>query len=447
MGEALDRAYECLTIPEVWEYFGLGPDVPAGDGMYLSPFRKEKTPSFSISMDGKRAKDFGGEGYNVAKFAKVANQYTQRFGRDGELAAALISLAGLEDFDRQNREAFQNRCRPAGFAAVASVENQKMPSVRAPTPQEIELHLAEKRERERRLKELPYKRRDDAFKLPLRGELIEPWPGFVAERFSSGSESKDMVKRVASARGWPTGWVEWLAWAEKMSYCPLPWSESRYVAFKVECPVYAGMGKWRELRPVGYHQRCYFAPRGGVEGRKSWVYVPNRPKSERTEFQKRLRRLDRTIAPLPFVLGELKAPRLVVIHEGQWDAASFYGACGLMDGWDLPIAVFGLRGVEGVRSFCEHWLGWLLKYSPAIWIFPDNDVSGSGAKLHRSWTPEGGQMEMPSFAERLERWLGYPPVVSVVDREKYGKDFNDFWKVAHPTPELMLKWMTRLKLL
>lgn len=93
MGEALDRAYECLTIPEVWAYFGLGPDVPDGDGMYLSPFRKEKTPSFSISMDGKRAKDFGGEGYNVAKFAKVANQLEKSGEKSGEKKVDTHQLA------------------------------------------------------------------------------------------------------------------------------------------------------------------------------------------------------------------------------------------------------------------------------------------------------------------------------------------------------------------
>lgn len=90
------------------------------------------------------------------------------------------------------------------------------------------------------------------------------------------------------------------------------------------------MNEYQRQRLVdcGYHQRFVTirkADDGTVLRGKHWVFVPYVPEAGkvRSEFQRSLLAGGRSVAPLPFVIGDLDNPRLVVIFEGQWDALSF----------------------------------------------------------------------------------------------------------------------------
>lgn len=86
------------------------------------------------------------------------------------------------------------------------------------------------------------------------------------------------------------------------------------------------MNEYQRQRLVdcGYHQRFVTirkADDGTVLRGKHWVFVPYVPEAGkvRSEFQRSLLAGGRSVAPLPFVIGDLDNPRLVVIFEGKWD--------------------------------------------------------------------------------------------------------------------------------
>ena len=56
----LRRAKEAVTIFQLWAAAGLPGVPPTQDDMVKSPFRDEKTGSFSITKRGKVWRDFGG---------------------------------------------------------------------------------------------------------------------------------------------------------------------------------------------------------------------------------------------------------------------------------------------------------------------------------------------------------------------------------------------------
>lgn len=79
---------ERLLIPEVWQKLGLQ-GKPAAT--CRSPFREDKNPSFSISKDGKRWKDYGtGQNGDVIDFIAMARQITT-----GEALKVFLELAGV----------------------------------------------------------------------------------------------------------------------------------------------------------------------------------------------------------------------------------------------------------------------------------------------------------------------------------------------------------------
>lgn len=79
---------ERLLIPEVWQKLGLAGQPAA---TCRSPFREDKNPSFSISKDGKRWKDYGtGQGGDVIDFIAMARQIST-----GEALKVFLDLAGV----------------------------------------------------------------------------------------------------------------------------------------------------------------------------------------------------------------------------------------------------------------------------------------------------------------------------------------------------------------
>ncbi|MDQ8193382.1 CHC2 zinc finger domain-containing protein [Coraliomargarita sp. SDUM461004] len=67
----LDQIKAAVTIPDAWRKLGL-PGEPR-PGCIRSPFREDRKPSFSISSDGKRFKDFAtGESGDVLDFVMEA---------------------------------------------------------------------------------------------------------------------------------------------------------------------------------------------------------------------------------------------------------------------------------------------------------------------------------------------------------------------------------------
>lgn len=79
---------ERLLIPEVWQKLGLQGQPAA---TCRSPFREDKNPSFSISKDGKRWKDYGtGQNGDVIDFIAMARQIST-----GEALKVFLELAGV----------------------------------------------------------------------------------------------------------------------------------------------------------------------------------------------------------------------------------------------------------------------------------------------------------------------------------------------------------------
>ncbi len=73
--EAKDR----LTIPTLWRIMSLPSDPPARDGVYCSPFREERNPSFSIFANGTRFKDHAtGESGDAITFYAMARGIENR---------------------------------------------------------------------------------------------------------------------------------------------------------------------------------------------------------------------------------------------------------------------------------------------------------------------------------------------------------------------------------
>lgn len=73
--EAKDR----LPIPTLWRILNLVGDPPAKDGVYRSPFREERNPSFSIFANGTRFKDHAtGESGDAITFYAMARGIENR---------------------------------------------------------------------------------------------------------------------------------------------------------------------------------------------------------------------------------------------------------------------------------------------------------------------------------------------------------------------------------
>lgn len=153
------------------------------------------------------------------------------------------------------------------------------------------------------------------------------------------------------------------------------------------------------------------------------------------------------VPPMPFVLGDIVAPKVIVLLEGQWDAISFYGACGLFEeSTSLSgIAVFGIRGAQGTDAFLGHWAHWLDRVKPRAWLIADNDAAG---KTWREPPPaESGMPRPPGLAERLTAAGCRSTLVSWLKPGSWGKDFNDYYRVKKPSAEAMATWLRNVGLL
>jgi len=384
----LPEALARLTLFDVAKACGIEIKV----GVQRSPFREDRKESFSVMRNRTGWKDHAsGDGGSIWHFAKRC----MPAAADGDIARFLIGLAGLD------QEA------PAGAP--------RPPMAKRPEP-----------------------RKERAF------VHADKWSDLVYRRWMDGvgSIAGAEVKRLAERRGWQESWVWNLRWLQKLSYPILPWCEPsesharRAWAFRVErLRLVEDGGLYAE--PVGYHQPFEMWDKELRKARKSYIYVPYEPAPEKqkTNFQRFLRG---TVPPYPFFLGSRK-PRLLVVFEGQWDAATFF-FCALSEHGDslrdpayvggLPWAVVGLRGVQSVEAALEVLGPYLRSANPDVWIWPDNDAAGSALLAN----VEG---KAPCFRDRVRVATWGKVVVSKVPRVecapgRFAKDFNDMHQYVAP---------------
>lgn len=447
LNDDLKRAIDVLTIFRVWAAAHRDGAVleaaPASDrdDQYKSPFREDgKTGSFSICHQGRGFKDFGGDGKKGGIW-----QFAQMCWPNKEpkvLAVDLIELSGI------------STTQPPKAAAPGS----------APAPIDPSIERAAKAiDRSARVRAAEAAVYEDREKL-LRAPSVKPspaWPARVREHFLEGiqhmRDERDRVAHLAKSRGWPEAWVFELMELEQVSY---PWERwaragekyaARQAAFAVHAPRFKMAAT--SLDAVGYHQRFYQPAGQGKPESKGWLYVPSLPKNgPRSPLEEQLVAYGETLGieknerralvpPLPFVLGDVQKPKTIVLLEGQWDAISFFGACGFFhdttpaDG----IAVFGIRGAQGTDAFLGHWALWLERVKPRVWVIADNDAAGGAWR--EAPPAEPGLPRPPSLSERLVAAGCRAPLVTWLKPGTWGKDFNDYFKAATPGPEKMFKWM------
>ena len=353
------------------------------DGLKLganrSPFREDRKPSFAVIAGGHGFIDYAsGDKGGCWKFVQLARPEWSK----GDVANFIIGLSGLEPGER------------------------KRPGKRA---------LAEAR-RARRLRAFEDAR---AGWVPRPVEPTPVWADALRDRFLEGVDfltddaaSAEEALKLALWRGWPARWVEELAMMGKLGFPWEPWARGhRRAAFLVERPEKEGSAV---LVPCGYHQR-YF---NFNEGKDYWDWR-FRPSEALDGVSCR---------PYPFVLGDLTDPAVVVIHEGQWDAATWWGAAGLFDGADLgeSVVCFGLRGARSIDLFLSVYGAWLAEVRPRVWLI--NDADEAGREFHSPVTDKAGRVT-PSFSDRLYK-LGCERVVNSEFNWPGIKDFNDAYRAA-----------------
>lgn len=448
------RAIARLTIFQLWREANL-PAAPAKDGMYKSPFREERSASFSVLGGGKGFKDFGsGAKGGVIDFAGLAFPNKTK----DEIRDLIIDLAGTRSLPAPVVP-FEPGVKPAA-PAVAVIDPRVLRAAKT-----IERN-AQLRDAERAI----YDDREQQLEVYVSDKKadVPAWPAFVAERYQEGVDNLagDRKRQAALAedRGWPLFWVEELLPLGLLSYPWERWTEAgqkyarRQKAFRVDFPVVNLVGGISvELRPVGYHQRFFIPARGDQEQRKGWLFIPGFPKDvSRSDFETRivqcgiergLQPPDEThkgegfIPPLPFVMGDIEHARTIVLLEGQWDAITFFGACGWFNDTATPdgVAVFGIRGAQGMDVFIGYWQTWLRERRPLAWVIADNDDAGRGWR--EAPAAEDGMLRPPSLAEKLAAAGCRRVLVSWLEGGRWGKDFNDFYRAAKPGPAAMFKWM------
>ncbi len=132
---------ERLLIPEVWQRLRLEGQPGAS---CRSPFRPDKNPSFSISKDGRRWKDFAtGAGGDVIDFIATARQIST-----GEALKVFLELAGVP-------VAVKSRSPQAAASAQSATFKEKATALLPPLPAEhpdgIRVPLQSGREEDRLL--------------------------------------------------------------------------------------------------------------------------------------------------------------------------------------------------------------------------------------------------------------------------------------------------------
>lgn len=129
----LEEAKERLPIPELWRRLGLAGE-PRRHGR--SPFREDRTPSFSIFAGGQRWWDFGtGSGGDAVDFLACASGLEVR-----EAARKLIAMAGVRSprrnvcVQRHDNRATKPVVRSRVVPSVESAERREKAQKRARWP-------------------------------------------------------------------------------------------------------------------------------------------------------------------------------------------------------------------------------------------------------------------------------------------------------------------------
>lgn len=479
--EVVQAAKDRLTLADVWD---LGPchdqdPCPVRTARVRSPLRPDRKPSFSVFSQCRAFDDKSREGVKggVWEFIRFARPELDEAG----IARLLVERAGLHWPDRtlylpeQRRAPLPNdgAQKPADGASEPAQSDVPPAPAPPPTPDAAAQARLLKEERlasARRAREQA--EREERRRREVRGGPgvpagpPRPWPQFVAERWAEGAAPEILdryLPKLAAKRGWPVEWGEMIGalgvigFPVETRYDVLGAAAKRFVAFRVEVPSMRRPGE-AVLGPVGYHQKFFNV----TTMESGWKFVPSMPRKRRewwSHFEEacaaehEARGLEPEAAmvpPLPFVVGQVVRPRLLVILEGQWDALTMYGALGNLDpdgGLALPdVAVMGVRGAKGTAVLLAHWGAWLRAVRPVVWLLPDADEA---AKL---WVPPARALErrpgVAYFSEQLS-WAGAARVVATPLRPTagVGKDFNDYYRAARPQPQAMWQWMETLKLL
>jgi len=195
-------------------------------------------------------------------------------------------------------------------------------------------------------------------------------------------------------RGWPAGTSA--ALADDGLLAQVEWKGQLGHAWLMQYPQRSG---WME---IGFHMR--HEPRRAGD-RAMWTYQP----------------AGVGLPSVPLVLGNFQESRLIVVTEGEWDAATFAAVAGWLDtdnSWPDAVAVIGVRGATGWRTFMEHWRPFWPK-RPRFLLIPDNDEAG------RKWGAD--------FAGALDR---ISVSVDLMAPKPGGpKDFNDLHRQQPFSPK------------
>lgn len=431
MGEALKTAYERLTVPQICEAAGRPLDLRGDSGLCTSPFPElhangDKNASFQVhSVSAGRT------------WENLAGNWTVNKGGLLELAKLLhprMSLSEVRSWLVQVADTGHLDTGPTGGAT------SKKPSAAT-----LE---AQRRRRVEQASEALWAMPSPLAKAPAAA------PAVVRDRYFLWAEGMDAAaERLAEERGWPLEWVHGAIAQGGLKRPLLRWydrTDQKYAAggwaFPVVCPAAPCSGS-PDAVFLGYHQRYRY------NADKGWLYVPSKlkkPPRSQLETQLAARYADwpegqRIVPPLPFVVGDLAAPKLVVILEGQWDALTAYGALGgFVDADPMAVAVFGLRGCGTQDWFFKGWGAWLSRRAldglEGVWVLGDGDAGGE--RVYRSQHVTG-QPEQPSFANIMRRNIRTKVVAGRI--QKYN-DFNDYYKARKPEPEQLWEMLTKLGL-
>lgn len=429
-----------MSVQEVWRRSGLPGAPREGNILVKSPFREDRKKSFSIFARGQRWRDHAlgkAERGGVWDFAAKAT------GKSGkELADWLIEQSGIVRTPVR-------RVAASAEGGDEADEEERGPSRRAKKKTWCSAEARAAWEREWQHAHGPL--------VGLR--VVREWAAGVAVRWAHGAARAEEMALLARERAWPEAWVAQLVAMGKVAWPLLPWVDTergrereRAVAWLVEKPIEGG------LAPVGYHQRFI-----GREGEKTWVYVPYFVAEDRarSEFQRALRAEalaagapegESLVPGLPCVLGPVAGPvRVLVITEGQWDAATLAGACGWLEAgaWPAGVVVMGVRGANGADTLLAYWGAWIARWKPAVLVLADNDRAGRWwdarhqAGEDEPWIGDWVPGVVPSFADKL-RAAGAERVVVRRVAKELGKDFNDYWRARRPARERLAAWLQRL---
>jgi hypothetical protein len=232
----------------------------------------------------------------------------------------------------------------------------------------------------------------------------EPWPFAVRQLWDGGRDyllaNPSGQISLGAWRGWPAEFVRSLVECGFLA-SPQMRTGGRAVAWRVDAfPLIEGQ---RQILPVGFHARI-----AGKPGeRASWRFLPN----EKAH--------GRGIPSLPVVFGGIQKAGLLIVCEGQWDAASFLVGAGWDAGAIPPgVAVVGIRGAQGIRPFLEHYSD-VWPEAARFLLLPDADEAG------RTWFED--REGRASFLSKLKPLCSRVVAVRLCGA---GKDLNDMLKAG-----------------